>query len=111
MRVHGWPGNVRELKNVVERAVALNPEPAAAIASVELNAFVALEPAPVAAPPAAPVAAGYDAAMAAYERLLLEEALAASRFSQAEAARRLGLTYHRFRHLLRRHGLAGRRDD
>lgn len=110
LRAHGWPGNVRELKNVVERAVALNPDAAAPIAVVELNAFVALEPAAVAVISAEASPASYDAAMAAHERHLLEGALAASRFSQAEAARRLGLSYHRFRHLLRRHGLVGRRE-
>jgi len=112
LQAHPWPGNVRELRNVVERAVALNPEATAPIAMVELDAFAALDSAAVAAPSAEPVAAGtgYDAAMAAYERRLLEAALTASRFSQAEAARRLGLTYHRFRHLLRRHGLVGRRE-
>jgi psp operon transcriptional activator len=40
-----------------------------------------------------------------YSERLLQSALQACRFNQAEAARRLGLTYYQFRHHLRTHGL------
>jgi transcriptional regulator with AAA-type ATPase domain len=36
---------------------------------------------------------------------LLNQALEACRFNQAEAARRLGLSYYQFRHHLRVHGM------
>ena len=42
---------------------------------------------------------------AAYEARLLQQALEACRFNQAEAARQLGLSYYQFRHHLRVHGM------
>ncbi len=51
----------------------------------------------------------FDRRMNAHARTLLEEALEASGGNQSEAARRLGLGYHRLRRMLARHGLVGRR--
>ena len=48
---------------------------------------------------------GFESATRAYEARLLTHALEACRFNQAEAARRLGLTYYQFRHHLRIHGM------
>jgi DNA-binding protein Fis len=45
--------------------------------------------------------------MAALERRLLGEALAANRHSQKLAALHLGLGYHQFRNRLKKHGLIG----
>ena len=50
---------------------------------------------------------GFEAATRAYEARLLQQALEACRFNQAEAARRLGLSYYQFRHHLRLHGMLG----
>ncbi|GAA0589020.1 phage shock protein operon transcriptional activator [Caenispirillum bisanense] len=117
---HPWPGNVRELKNAVERAVALADDPEAPVADLSLDPFATLSPPPAAPtrrpetePPAPKAeagefdvaeAGGFDAAVDAYARRLLDRALAAARFNQREAARRLGMDYHRFRRLLRKHG-------
>ena len=46
-------------------------------------------------------------AVNAYERGLLQDALARSRFNQRATATALGLSYDQLRHALRRHGLLG----
>ena len=113
---HDWPGNVRELRNVVERSVYRMEHGRAKLGRIILDPFlsphrVASAPAPVAAPVGAapPVAAGdnsnFEAALKNYAVQLLRGALQASRFNQAEAARKLGLTYYQLRHLLRSHGM------
>jgi psp operon transcriptional activator len=121
---HPWPGNVRELKNVVERAVYRAGSPGRRIGSVQFDPF---------ASPFRPVPEGSDAgridpildrrppddatmakadgaldfrqAVAAFERQLLEDALARHRHNQRATAGALGLTYDQLRYQLRRHGL------
>ncbi len=110
---HPWPGNVRELKNVVERAVALMDDPEAPIGALDFDPFASpWRPAGAPAPAREPEPASepephgdFGARVAAYERRLLDQALAAARFNQKRAAERLGLTYHQFRHLLRKHDM------
>jgi len=123
---HGWPGNVREIKNAAERAVYRWPEPGTPIAEVPLDPFDSPYrpgPAPIEAEhepqiaeavadaPPESLPADLDAAVADYESGLLERALAATRFNQREAARRVGLRYHQFRNRLRRHGMLGSPSD
>jgi psp operon transcriptional activator len=125
LQAHDWPGNVRELRNVVERSVYRMADPEKRLGSIVLDPFasvhrpvsVAVTPAPSAtiAPavkPAAPPDAaeplpdgGFETATRAYEARLLRQALENCRFNQAEAARRLGLSYYQFRHHLRVHGM------
>jgi psp operon transcriptional activator len=119
---HPWPGNVRELKNVVERAVYRAGSPGRAIAKVDFDPFASpfrpttTQAGPgdldrISAPPrrddaARDVdAADFRQAVAAFERRLLEEALARHRHNQRAAAVTLGLTYDQLRHQLRRHAL------
>ncbi len=119
---HGWPGNVRELRNVVERAVYLHGVSDRPIDAIQFDPFASpYRPASAAsteAAPAAPQAAGGESihahvaidladTMAALERRLLSEALAANRHSQKLAARHLGLGYHPFRNRLKKYGLLG----
>ena len=119
---HDWPGNVRELRNVVERSVYRMADPDKRLAAIILDPFPSAHapaappkganPVPAASPlaPAAPepVADGnFEAATRAYEARLLQRALEACRFNQAEAARQLGLSYYQFRHHLRVHGMLG----
>jgi psp operon transcriptional activator len=121
---HPWPGNVRELKNVVERAVYRAGSPGRAIAKVDFDPFASpFRPVPAQARPGRtdrisgprhrddhatdPNAAATDfrQAVAAFERRLLEDALARHRHNQRATAGALGLTYDQLRHQLRRHGL------
>ena len=124
-----WPGNVRELRNVVERAVYRHEDPERAIDEINFNPFhspwaptvagaTAPPPPPVpvaanegeeaaGAPAAAPNATTSDfrAAVAEYERQLLEEALRRNRFNQRATAAALNLSYDQLRHALKRHKL------
>ena len=109
---HPWPGNVRELRNVVERSVGRATDPEAPLEVISLDPFASpwRRPPPAAAataPPQPPPPESGDFAdqVAAFERGLLEAALAASRYSQRQAAAALGLGYHQFRRLLAKHGL------
>jgi psp operon transcriptional activator len=47
----------------------------------------------------------FRAAVQAYERSLLEEALRRHRHNQRATAKALGLTYDQLRHCLKKHGL------
>lgn len=129
LEAYPWPGNVRELRNVVERAVyraedpereidaiqfdpfaspwVLNADPAGA---VEVAAHAAPQAVPGEAPPpvAAPPGTTDDlrGAVAAYEKALLEDALARNRYNQRTTAAALGLSYDQLRHAMKRHQLA-----
>jgi psp operon transcriptional activator len=110
LHAHGWPGNVRELRNAVERSVHL-AEPEKPIEQVRIDPFDSPyrrppeRPERPPEPPAAPTPIRLGDAIAALERRLIEEALAARRHNQRAAARTLGLTYDQLRHRLRKHGL------
>jgi psp operon transcriptional activator len=121
-----WPGNVRELRNVVERAVYRHEDPERPIDAIQFDPFHSpWAPTGAGAPhlPAAAEAVSEDgaqpqaavappgpvddfrAAVAAYERSLLEDALARNRFNQRATAAALGLSYDQLRHALKRHKL------
>ena len=125
LEAYPWPGNVRELRNVVERAVYRAEDPEREIDQVQFDPF---ESPWVHAPrssarhhrrPPAEAAAGPPrrgsrrrrspmtsaSAVTAYERALLEEALARNRFNQRATATALGLSYDQLRHALKRHKL------
>jgi psp operon transcriptional activator len=120
---YAWPGNVRELRNVVERAVYRWDDPEAPIAAIQFDPFASpwsLGPpsavAPAAsvgaapeqeqiAPPAAAETSDFRAAVHAYERSILEQALKANRFNQRATAAALSLSYDQLRHALKRHKL------
>ena len=92
-----FPGNVRELKNIIERAAYRDTTNE--ITGEDIGLL----------PPAVPCddesAGTFEERAAAYERRLLADALAAAKGNQAQAARALGLPYHRLRYLLRKHDL------
>jgi psp operon transcriptional activator len=121
-----WPGNVRELRNVVERAVYRWEDPERPIDAIQFDPFhspwapprgsdVRQAPEPLAAtaapPEAAPAAAApastgdFRADVTAFERALLEDALARNRFNQRATAAAIGLSYDQLRHALKRHKL------
>jgi psp operon transcriptional activator len=126
---YGWPGNVRELRNVVERAVYRWDNPETPISAIQFDPFAspwslgtpasAASASPVSAPEAdtdyseiAPAAGApgietndFRAAVHAYERAILEQALKANRFNQRATAAALSLSYDQLRHALKRHKL------
>ncbi len=116
---YSWPGNVRELKNTVERSVYRAEDPAKPIEHILFDPFdspYAPEPelvqpeerreaAPADDAPPGEVPPDFRAAVAEYEVKLLRRALERAQFKQTVAARLLGLTYHQFRSLLRKHNL------
>ncbi len=99
LRAYSWPGNVRELRNVIERALILDPE-----GGLEALDLV---PAGALAPPA-PGGEGdlnLRAALGRLERELLLEALRSAGGVRKEAARRLGVDPRNLAYYLRKHGL------
>jgi psp operon transcriptional activator len=127
LEAYAWPGNVRELRNVIERAVYRHEDPERPIDEIVFDPFHSPW-APTGAEPShavpAPVAAnGHDeiaaasassvssttddfrAAVASYERQLLEDALQRNRFNQRATAAALNLSYDQLRHALKRHKL------
>jgi psp operon transcriptional activator len=96
---------VRELKNLVERAVYRAAAPQRPIAELQFDPFDSpYRPAP-ADPAPAPAAGDFRSTVAAFERGLLSDALAACRHNQRRTAERLGLSYDQLRSQLRQHGL------
>jgi transcriptional regulator with GAF, ATPase, and Fis domain len=87
-----FPGNVRELKNIIERAAyrdttnEITPEDIGMLPRVtEIRGR-----------------GSFEEKVSAYRRKLLEDAMTKSGGNQAEAARLLGLSYHRFRYHYRK---------
>ena len=60
---------------------------------------------PIAAVPDHGVPTDFRAAVADFEKQVLRRALERAQFKQTVAAKVLGLSYHQFRSLLRKHGL------
>ncbi len=129
---HEWPGNVRELRNVVERAVYQWNDHSIPVDHIVFDPFASpwkpresaarLESGPEAPAPAeaAPMPGPADApeptfdhvddmkaAVEAFEKRILETALAKSRYNQRQTAKALNLTYDQLRHSLKRHDLLG----
>jgi len=103
MEAYNWPGNVRELKFAVERSLCVVQ--AHEITPTDLPAEVAGG----ARLGGSPIGDGtFDEQSGAFEAGLLQRSLSDAAGSQKEAAAALGLTYDRFRHLLRKHDLTGR---
>jgi psp operon transcriptional activator len=102
---HEWPGNIRELKNVVERAVYKCN--GSVIRSIQFNPFASgitqtAQPHPHNSK-AADEPFSLPKAIHKLELDALSKALSATRHHQGNAASFLGLTYHQFRALYRRH--------
>ncbi len=114
LETYDWPGNIRELKNVVERAVyASGGED---IRKVTFNPFEnpyadrvpgVTGTGEAAATPEGPSFVPGERTLEELVRELevtaLKACLEASRYHQGEAAKLLGMTYHQFRGLYRKH--------
>jgi DNA-binding NtrC family response regulator len=81
-----FPGNVRELKTIVERAAYRDTTREINLEDLALPEVTASQ------------GGTFRERVEAYERQLIRDALSASGGNQADAARRLGLAYHRFRY-------------
>ncbi len=105
-----WPGNVRELKNVVERSVYRWGQEDKTIDEVVIDPFGQSE---TEAPPSEALTPHTEQrasreqtlpeAVMQFERQLIDEALQDCQHHQGEAAKQLGLSYHQFRGLYRKH--------
>jgi len=130
---YDWPGNVRELKSVIERSTArafLTDETLSApIANIFFSPFMtafrekprnAERISPISSPALPKTANAYVSSapmgkppltkefgdrVYAFERGLIDEAMTTQDHHQGKAAEYLGLSYHQFRGLLRKHGL------
>jgi DNA-binding NtrC family response regulator len=91
-----FPGNVRELKTIVERAAYRDTTREINVEDLELPEASTAGPSP-----SAP--GTFHERVEALERQLIRDAMAASGGNQADAARRLGLAYHRFRYYAGKH--------
>jgi DNA-binding NtrC family response regulator len=100
LEAHPWRGNVRELQHVVEMLVLFSD--ADVIDEADLPRALRQTTQAVASPPPA---RGFAAAVEAYERTLLADAIAAAGGVKAEAARRLGLDSNQIKYLCRKFGL------
>ncbi|MHC4473594.1 MAG: sigma-54-dependent transcriptional regulator [Planctomycetota bacterium] len=96
LRRYPFPGNVRELKNLIERAAYRDTTNEITPEDIDLPAPETREPG----------TGGFTERVESYKRRLILETLADADGNQAEAARRLGMTYHQFRHQYRKY--AGR---
>lgn len=124
LEAYAWPGNVRELRNVIERAVYRHEDPERPIDEIVFDPFhspwapTGAEPShavPIPVPAngaeeivslsAPPTTDDFRAAVATYERQLLEDALQRNRFNQRATAAALNLSYDQLRHALKRHKL------
>jgi len=121
LEAYRWPGNVRELKNAVERAVYHAGAGVISEADIVFDPFrypfgdglasrevAAQEPGPGPEPVPAPatdvdLGTALPEAIKELEIRYLKAALAKARHNQNAAAEILGLTYHQFRGLYRKH--------
>ena len=117
---YDWPGNMRELRHVVERSTAraylADDTLKAPVTNVIFNPFSrALRSTPSVSEaksadetpdmPSPPPTTEFNERVMTFERGLIDEAMQIASHHQGKAADYLGLTYHAFRGLLRKHGL------
>ena len=103
---HDWPGNVRELDNVIRRAVALSDAEHLTAGDLRL-APVTRRGAEMQFDTARPFRDYKQAMLDHYERVYLDDVMAAARGNVSEAARRSGLSRQHLFTMLKRHGLRG----
>jgi len=101
LMAYNWPGNVRELRNVLERALILDPgDP---LTSLDLPPVEGLSGARATNSPGSEL--NLRAALAEAERGLIVKALRRSKGVRKEAARLLGIDQRNLPYYFRKHGL------
>jgi two-component system response regulator PilR (NtrC family) len=101
LQAYPYPGNVRELRNVLERALILNPGDV--LETLDLSPLSGS--APAVSPGEAQDAIPLREALAAREKEVLAEALRRSGGVRKEAARLLGIDQRNLAYYLHKHGL------
>jgi len=97
---HRWPGNVRELRNVVERALIL--EPGHEVQPASLPDFSVESRLQKAAPISVAPEESLDLALERLERELIQNMLELNNFNLTRAAERLKLSRHSLRYRMQR---------
>jgi DNA-binding NtrC family response regulator len=97
-----FPGNVRELKNIIERAAFHCQGEEISVEDLDVR---------VNRPEPAHFAGALKDQVKAFERNVVQVALAGTQNNLAEAAKKLGLSYDALRRLLKKHGLRAGRDN
>jgi DNA-binding NtrC family response regulator len=106
-RTYGWPGNVRELKNVIERAVLLEPSGLVGIGSLPPEFRGA-------APRGETAGSGQPAGVVPLEELereMVQRSLREAGGNQSRAAALLGISRDAMRYKMKKFGLLGRADE
>jgi two-component system response regulator AtoC len=102
LRAYPWPGNVRELRNVIERALILDP--AGGLQNLELLPAGGA-PGPAPAGPGDAAELSLREALNRLERELIVEALRRARQVRKDAAQLLGIDPRNISYYMRKHGL------
>ena len=97
LQQYPWPGNVRELKNLVERIMVLHSRD-----TVDAGDLAGFLPAGGDSPRQAPAA---EKTFWGQQKELIVEALKANSWNQSAAARALGISRHRLRYRIEKHGI------
>jgi len=106
---HRWPGNVRELRNVIERALIL--EPTREIQSTSLPDFQLETRLNKTESPAATGEHAIDELVADFERNLINATLEKSSFSLTRTADQLKISRHALRYRMQRLNLTPAEDE
>jgi two-component system response regulator PilR (NtrC family) len=109
-----WPGNVRELENVIERGITLASGNVIEAKTLPANILGTPSTLPTSTAVMEDLPAdGLDleAVLEAYERRMLEKALARTGGKKKKAAELLRLSFRSFRYRLAKLGLSGSDDD
>jgi DNA-binding NtrC family response regulator len=105
LRSHHWPGNVRELRNVVERAVILEPSPeiqASTLPDFHLEQRLRKSGSIAAPAPGASGDVSLEEAILSYERDMIVRTLEQTHNNLAKAADQLKITRHALRYRINR---------
>jgi psp operon transcriptional activator len=111
---YAWPGNIRELKNVVERSVYRHATADNELDNIIINPFArrpqTVVPEDKAASPDALPALPLDLRLwqQQQEKALMKKSLQQAQHNQRRAAELLGITYHQWRAMLKKHDLTPR---
>jgi len=106
LEAYPWPGNVRELENVIERAVALSPEPTLTTRDLPPHLLDG-RPAPSAAVTLPEEGLDLEAQLERIRAELMLQALDRVGGVQTKAAELLGMTFRSFRYYARKVGVTG----